>query len=43
MSMKLVMIPYGALPCSLKVFTINGQDAVDILPGLKTGDSIGKV
>jgi len=25
--MKLVMIPYGALPCSLKVFTINGQDA----------------
>ena len=25
--LKLVMEPYEALPCSLKVFTINGQDA----------------
>lgn len=25
--MKLVTIPYGSLPCSLKEFTINGIDA----------------
>ena len=25
--LKLVMEPYDCLPCSLKVFTINGQDA----------------